>query len=52
MSHTLIILLKLGGMESQKKTYNISNSQETDYGIALVILITGCCEIHMINKQL
>lgn len=52
MSHSLIILFKLGGYGITKKVYNISNSQETDYARALKILITGCCETHVINKHL
>lgn len=52
MSHMLIISLKLGGYGIIKKLYNISNSQEPDYGIALIKPLTGCYELNVVNKQL
>lgn len=42
---------KTGRLWNHKKEVYILNSQETDYGIALIKPITGCCEINVTNKQ-
>lgn len=46
-------IFKIGGYGIiKKKIYNISNFQQTDYGIALIKPITGRCELNVISSTL